>query len=81
MAFRFSIATALIVLTVGAAFSLVLAQAVRGAPWAVAIVAGVASVLIVALFHAAWYLIVRLASLVVPDHARRSPRPEEPPRS
>lgn len=65
MGFRFSIRTALVVLTVGAGFSLVLAQAVRGQEWAVGAAAAVVCLLAAPVFYAATYLLVRLAGLML----------------
>ncbi len=70
MAFRFSLRTALYILTAAALFSLVLRQATRGEAWAIGVTLAAASLVAVFLMHALWYLVVRLGGLVLGD--RRS---------
>jgi hypothetical protein len=68
---RFSIRTALAVLTVCAVVSLLAGVAVRGQMWAWGITIGALSILVAALVHAAWFGLVWLFSLL-PTSRRRA---------
>ncbi|TWT66311.1 hypothetical protein Pla123a_47050 [Posidoniimonas polymericola] len=69
MNFRFSIRTALIGLTLGAGFSLVLAQAARGEDWALGVVIGAVALPAALLPCAAWTLVIRGTSALLAARA------------
>jgi hypothetical protein len=64
---QFSIRWVLALTAVCAVFSLILAAAVHGSPWAIAISIAVASLAVTLAFHGAVFFGVWLFSLIVPD--------------
>lgn len=74
MTLRFSIRTALVALTLGAGFSLILAQAVRGEEWAIGVVIAVVALPAALLPCAAWTLVIRgISALLVDKTAEPAP--------
>lgn len=81
MEIRFSIRTALFALSLAAGFSWILAQSLQGAAWAIGVSAAVASLLLLLIVHACWYLVVRLGgSLLGLGHQLDSSDSKQPPR-
>jgi hypothetical protein len=76
---QFSLRWILAVTAVCAVFSLILAAAVRGSPWAIALSIAVASLAITLAFHGAVFFGVWLFSLIVPDRRRTTGGPADSP--
>jgi hypothetical protein len=55
---RFSIRTLLVLLTMGAVASVIIGTAFRGQNWAWGASIGLFSLLVTALFHAAWFAVI-----------------------
>lgn len=74
---RFSIKALLVATAVCAAFSAVLAEAVRGKPWAIGVSASLAAVAVMLLLHAVAFamasVLALLRSLLTPPPAGASP--------
>lgn len=78
MTFRFSIRAALLILTLGAGLSLILAQAVQGQIWAVGIVIAVACLPAAFLPYVFWYWVIRATSLVLTPKQPPANTPRQP---
>ncbi|HUY31985.1 MAG TPA: hypothetical protein VMV69_04330 [Pirellulales bacterium] len=70
---QFSLRWVLAVTAACAVFSLILASALRGSPWAIALSVGVASLVVMLAFHGAVFFGVWLFSLLVPDRRAAGP--------
>jgi hypothetical protein len=71
---RFSIRTAIVMLTVGAVAFLIVGTAFRGQNWAYGAAIGIFSLAFALLVHAAWFGMVWLFSHLIPDQEKAKKR-------